>query len=100
MRLDPGPAERFVSEVRRKAARMRSARRERRSFWSQVAHVGVLGWTFVLPVVAGAFAGRWLARSAGSRVAGVAPLLLGVAVGVYVVWRQVRQSLSDDGGSA
>lgn len=82
--------------VRRKAHRMRLARRSSASLWRHLAHVGVLGWLFILPVVLGLFLGRLVSL----RVGGTAPLLvglgLGLLVGGYVTWRQVRRSLDDD----
>ncbi len=85
----------FTSEVRRKVERMARARRNRASAWRYLAQVGVLGWTFVLPVVLGAAGGRLLARSTGVRAFAVVGLLAGLATGVYAAWRQVRRSIED-----
>lgn len=84
-----------LREVRRKAERMARARRAGASFWAQLAHVGVLGWMFAIPVVAGAFLGHWIAHRTGSRGAGIGVIVGGVAVGCYVVYRQVKKSLDD-----
>lgn len=82
-----------VSEiVRRKAERMARSRAATSSLWRHLAHVGVLGWVFVLPVVLGAVVGRLLMRSTGQKPLALAPLLLGVLLGAYAVWRQVRSS--------
>ena len=49
-------------EVRRKAARVKR-RRGRPALFRHLAHVGVLGWVFILPVIgltwAGHLIGRW-----------------------------------------
>lgn len=90
----PSPRLGYPDEVRRKAERMLQARARRAALWSQIAHVGVLGFVFVLPVVLGAFAGRALGRYTGSRSAPVAAILAGVLVGGYASWRQIQRSLS------
>ncbi|MCA9627645.1 MAG: AtpZ/AtpI family protein, partial [Myxococcales bacterium] len=85
----------FLDTVRRKAARMASARRERQRFWQSLAHVGVLGWVFVIPVILFAFVGRLLARLSGQPALAVGLILLGVGVGAYGVWHQLRPSVRD-----
>lgn len=71
--------------------------RERRREWLQhgepslgryLAQVGVLGWTIVLPTLAGVFVGRWIDRSLGTGVFWTGPLmLLGLAAGCWTAWR-------------
>lgn len=85
----------YTDEVRRKAERMARARKSRDSMWRYLAHVGVLGWMFILPVVLGAAGGHLLARWTGIRFLAIAGLLVGLATGTYVAWRQVRHSLED-----
>lgn len=86
----------FAEVVRDKARRRARARAEGESLWRHLVHVGVLGWTFVLPVVLGAVLGRALAHWTGVRQLALVPLLLGVVVGAYAVWRQVRSSVVDE----
>ncbi len=72
-------------------------RRDRRALWlregdmsvgRRLAQIGVLGWIFVLPTLAGLFAGRWLDRVFGSGVFWSAPLLiLGICLGFWTAWR-------------
>lgn len=85
-----------LREVRRKAERMARARRSGQSFWSQLVHVGVLGWMFAIPVVIGAFLAHWIARRTGMRGVAIGVIVAGVVVGCYVVYRQVKRSLDDD----
>ena len=85
----------YTSEVRRKAQRMARARRSKDPMWRYLAHVGVLGWMFILPVVLGAAGGHLLARWTGIRWLAVVGLLAGLATGSYVTWRQVRGSLEE-----
>ena len=89
----PTPPLDYPDEVRRKALRMLHARARRAALWSQIAHVGVLGFVFVLPVVLAAFAGRALGSYTGSRSAPVVAILTGVIVGAYASWRQIQRSL-------
>lgn len=78
--------------VERQAARMKQADRDRPSLLAQTAFLGALGLLFVLPVIGGAYLGRWL----DSLVAGysirwtVSMILLGIAVGATNVVLFVR----------
>ena len=78
--------------VERQAARMKQAERDRPSLLAQTAFLGALGLLFVLPVIGGAYLGRWL----DSLVAGysirwtVSMILLGIAVGATNVVLFVR----------
>ena len=84
------------NQVERKVRRLRLARSERRSLWRSLAHVGVLGWLFILPVLLGIATGRWVSTVIGQRWPLLAGLALGLAVGGYVSWRQVRGSIAHD----
>ena len=70
-------------QVERQAQRMKKAERERPTLIGQTVYVGTLGLLFVLPVIGGAYLGKWL----DSLVAGysvrwtVSLILLGVVVG-------------------
>ena len=78
---------------------LRSVRqhRERRWHWlregeptfaRQVAQIGVLGWTIVLPTLLGTFLGRWIDRRFGTGIFWTSPLLLlGLALGCWSAWR-------------
>ena len=81
--------------VRRKAARMAEARGAARSFWQQVARIGAFGWLVVLPVAAGAIGGRFLARWTGHKSLALAGIFLGLVIGAWVAWRQIRQSIEE-----
>ena len=50
----------FVDEVERRARRMRKAEEEKPTIIGQTIYLGTLGLVFVLPVIAGAYLGRWL----------------------------------------
>ncbi len=52
----------FVREVRRQAERARHP--QEMTFLEGLALVGAVGWMVVLPALAGAAAGRWIANGA------------------------------------
>lgn len=83
-------------EVKRKARRIEHDRGHRPIFWKQLAHVGVLGWIFILPVIGLAWGGHALARRMGQLWPAVAGLGAGIALGGYLVWRNLRDSLRDE----
>lgn len=83
----------YPSAVRNKAERMSEARRRPHSVFRHLAQVGTLSWLFVLPVVLFAFLGRMLARWSGVPQLALLALALGLALGGYLVWRQLARSL-------
>jgi ATP synthase protein I len=79
------------------AVRTRQQRRERwqregeRSLGQNLAMIGALGWTIVLPILIGIFAGRWLDRHFNSGIFWTLGLLvLGLAVGCTYAWKRMR----------
>ena len=87
-----------TEEVKRKAQRLERDRKRRPILWKQLAHVGVLGWVFILPVIALAWGGHALAQRMGQLWPSVIGLGSGIALGAYLVWRNLRESLRDDDG--
>lgn len=47
-------------QVSKQVARMRQAEKERPTLLAQTVYLGTLGFLFVLPVIVGAYVGRWL----------------------------------------
>jgi len=47
-------------QVEKAAGRLERAEKERPTVLAQTAYVGVLGVLFVLPVIGGAYLGRWI----------------------------------------
>jgi ATP synthase protein I len=86
------------SERRLQAAvRMRRARRARwqregeRSVAQNLAMIGALGWTIVLPTLAGIFAGRWLDRYFKMGIFWTLGLLVaGLALGCTLAWKRMH----------
>jgi ATP synthase protein I len=89
----PRPADQSLHErVERQAERMRRAERERPTLMAQTVYLGSLGLVFVLPIVAGAYLGRWLdGMVEGYSVRWTLSLLfLGLVVGALNVYLMVR----------
>ncbi len=70
-------------QAERQARRLKKAERERPTLIGQTVYIGTLGLLFVLPVVGGAYLGRWLdSLAAGYSVRWTVSLILvGVVVG-------------------
>ena len=83
---DPDP---LVEEVRRhRARRDRWLREGDMSVGRRLAQIGVLGWIFVVPTLAGLFFGRWLDAQFSTGIFWSAPLmLLGVCAGGWTAWK-------------
>ena len=52
--------ERLRKRVELQAQRMKQAEKDRPTLLSETVYIGTLGLLFVLPVVGGAYLGRWL----------------------------------------
>jgi len=85
--------ERLKESIRRRAERIRRAERARPTLLGQTVYLGTLGLVFVLPMVGGAFLGRWLdERLAGYSVRWTLSLLfLGLALGAYSVYHLIKR---------
>jgi ATP synthase protein I len=85
--------QRLREDVERQVRRMKKAERERQTLLAQTVFLGTLGLVFVLPVVAGAYLGRWL----DSMIAGysvrwtLSMLFLGILIGAVNVYFLVRE---------
>ena len=83
-----------TTALRRKARRMRR-RGERPRIFAHLAHVGVLGWVFILPLVGLTYLGHLAGRAIGATWPAVAGLLVWLALGVYVTWRNVKDGVTE-----
>ena len=76
----------LTEEVEKSARELARSRREK-GFWHYTAMLGVGGWLFVLPVVAGAYLGRFLDRKVQAGISWtITCIMLGLALGLYNVW--------------
>jgi len=75
------------------------ARRERRARWQHegerslgqnLAMIGTLGWSIVMPTLVGIFAGRWLDRKLESGIFWTLGLLVvGLTLGCMLAWKRM-----------
>lgn len=85
--------ERLSKRVELQAQRMKQAEEDRPTLLSQTVYIGTLGLLFVLPVVGGAYLGRWL----DGMVEGysirwtLSMILLGVIVGGVNAYLFIRE---------
>jgi ATP synthase protein I len=79
-------------QVERQARRMKQAEHDRPTLMSQTVYIGTLGLVFVLPVVGGAYLGRWLdGLASGYSIRWtVSLILLGVMIGMINVYLLIR----------
>ena len=72
---------------------MQQADRDRPTLLAQTAVIGTLGLLFVLPVVAGAYLGRWLdSLAAGYSIRWTLSMIfLGVMIGAINVYLFIRE---------
>ncbi|MGE0745639.1 MAG: AtpZ/AtpI family protein [Rhodospirillales bacterium] len=82
-----------------KAVRTRRERREHwqregeRSIGRNLALIGALGWTVVVPTLAGIFMGRWLDSRLDSGVFWTLGLLVaGLALGCWLAWKRMHRA--------
>ena len=92
-RPDEAPLEGMAAEVERRARRIERAERDQPTVLGQTVYLGVLGLLFVLPVVGGAYLGRWLdGLFEGYSLRWTLSLLIvGVALGAANVYFFVRR---------
>lgn len=86
-----GPRRLDTAVRTRRERRERGAREGERSIGQNLAMIGALGWTVVLPTLAGIFLGRWLDRMFASGLFWTLGLLvLGLAAGCALAWKRMH----------
>lgn len=99
--MTPSPSEERSDHPVRldKAVQLRRARRERwqregeRSIGQNLAMIGALGWTMMMPILLGIFAGRWLDRAFETGIFWTLGLLVaGVALGCWLAWKRMHRA--------
>ena len=78
--------------VRKRQERRKLWQREgERSLGQNLAMMGALGWTIVVPTLLGIFVGRWLDRSFASGIFWTLGLLVaGLALGCSFAWKRMH----------
>lgn len=87
-----GDREKLEHQIEKQVERMEQAEKDRPTLLAQTAYIGVLGLLFVLPVIGGAYLGRWfdsLLEGYSMRWT-LSLLFLGVVVGAANVYFFVR----------
>jgi ATP synthase protein I len=88
----PENHERLAQAVKRRQTRRERWQHEGEpSLGQNLAMIGTLGWTIVVPTLIGIFAGRWLDRTFDSGIFWTLGLLVaGLAVGCMFAWRRMH----------
>ena len=88
---EPTTGRKLVDQVGAKAARKLRARRDGApGVWSGLGMMGLIGWSVVVPTVAGAALGIWLdAKHPGAHPWTLALLMAGLVLGCLNAWRWV-----------
>ncbi len=83
----------FKEKVDKKISRKLSAQREKPdTVWLSLRHVGLIGWSVVVPTLLGAMLGLWLDKNYPSAHSWtMALLMLGLTLGCANAWRWVAQ---------
>jgi len=91
--MPEGERRQLRNAVEREAGRLQRAERERSRLIAQTVYLGSLALMFVVPVVAGAYLGRWIDGmfSGYSIRFTVSLIVLGVAIGAVNVYLFVRE---------
>ena len=79
--------------VARDAAKLQQAERDRASILRYAVILGAVAGLFIVPVVAGAYLGRWLDESSPGYSARwtVSGILIGLGIGAWNVYRYIRE---------
>jgi len=85
--------EQLQKKVALQARRMKQAEKDQPTLMSQTAYIGTLGLIFVLPLVAGAYFGRWLdSLATGYSIRWTMSMLfVGIVVGTVNVYLFIRE---------
>jgi ATP synthase protein I len=86
--------QKLKAEIEKQVDRLQQAEKDRPTLLAQVAYLGSLGLMFVLPVVVGAYAGRWLdGRLEGYSLRWTLSLIvLGIILGAMNVYLYMKEN--------
>jgi ATP synthase protein I len=74
-------------KVEESAREVKEAERQKSRLWRYASVIGISGWLFAIPVVAGAYLGRYLDANLPAGISWTITLIiLGIALGIYNVW--------------
>lgn len=77
----------FSRDIEKSAKDLMKARKEKTGFWYYASAIGMWGWLFVIPVVGGAYIGRYLDNKIRGGISWTITLIIiGIVVGIYNIW--------------
>lgn len=88
----------FSREIGAKAARKLKARNSRQGIWFGLGMTGLIGWSVVVPTLAGVALGIWLDKHyPGSHSWTLTLLIIGLAIGCLNAWHWVAKENKEIG---
>jgi ATP synthase protein I len=79
----------FSEDIGKSAKELTEARKEKGTFWHYAYVLGVGGWLLALPIVGGAYLGKYLDRKMGGSGGiswTITFIIIGIAAGFYNLW--------------
>ncbi len=74
-------------KVEESAREVREAERQKSKLWHYASVIGISGWLFAIPVVGGAYLGRYLDSKLTAGISWtITFIVLGIALGIYNIW--------------
>lgn len=89
----PDEREKMRQQVEHQVERMKQAEKDKSTVLAQSVFLGTLGLVFVMPIVVGAYLGRWLDELMASYSTHwtLNLIFLGIAIGAVNVWLLIRR---------
>lgn len=88
----PPSAERMIREIGARQERAARGKAQRKTIWTSIAILGVVGWSVTVPTVLGVTAGVWIDRRWPSRISWTLTLLLaGLVLGCASAWLRIER---------
>lgn len=91
---DAAPREPSLAETigTKASQRLRARDQSKRTIWSGLGMMGMIGWSVAIPTLLGAFLGRWLDKDyPGERSWTLALLAAGLVLGCANAWRWISK---------
>lgn len=86
----------FSGHIEESARGLIKSRKDKGSFWQYVSIFGIGGWLFVVPIVVGAYLGRYLDKKIKVGVSWTLLLIfIGIVAGAFNFWRYMSGKEND-----
>lgn len=83
----PGEKKKFAEHIEKSANKLLKGKGHKGNFWQWASMLGMGGWLFAIPVVAGTYFGRYLDRNHASETSWtITFMVLGIAAGIFNIW--------------